>query len=137
MVGDLSLERGASALMQATGVGKLAPNVVLMGYKTEWASCNNRKELQEYFNVLQFVQKPFKVQKLNSLRKLADSLLFLYKQQRLRPEISGCDIADASGFEQDREWRIRRRGGSGHRRRGCARPEQLQLGGQYANARGQ
>ncbi|XP_043284241.1 bumetanide-sensitive sodium-(potassium)-chloride cotransporter isoform X2 [Venturia canescens] len=52
VVGDLSLERGASALMQATGVGKLAPNVVLMGYKSEWSSCNNRKELQEYFNVL-------------------------------------------------------------------------------------
>lgn len=52
VVSDLSLERGASALMQATGVGKLAPNVVLMGYKTAWATCNH-KDLQEYFNVLQ------------------------------------------------------------------------------------
>lgn len=52
IVEELSLEMGASALMQATGVGKLAPNVVLMGYKTHWATCNN-KELQEYFNVLQ------------------------------------------------------------------------------------
>lgn len=51
IVEELSLEMGASALMQATGVGKLAPNVVLMGYKTHWATCNN-KELQEYFNVL-------------------------------------------------------------------------------------
>nr|XP_033326435.1 bumetanide-sensitive sodium-(potassium)-chloride cotransporter isoform X2 [Megalopta genalis] len=51
MVEELSFERGASALMQVTGVGKLAPNVVLMGYKTHWATCNH-KELQEYFNVL-------------------------------------------------------------------------------------
>ena len=40
VVEDLSFERGASALMQATGVGKLAPNVVLMGYKTHWSTCN-------------------------------------------------------------------------------------------------
>ncbi|XP_015596444.1 bumetanide-sensitive sodium-(potassium)-chloride cotransporter isoform X2 [Cephus cinctus] len=51
VVEGLSLEKGAAALMQATGVGKLAPNVVLMGYKTHWATCN-QKELQEYFNVL-------------------------------------------------------------------------------------
>ncbi|KAG7188948.1 hypothetical protein KM043_008547 [Ampulex compressa] len=51
VVEDLSFERGASALMQATGVGKLAPNVVLMGYKTHWSTCNH-KDLQEYFNVL-------------------------------------------------------------------------------------
>ncbi|XP_050455526.1 bumetanide-sensitive sodium-(potassium)-chloride cotransporter [Cataglyphis hispanica] len=52
VVEDLNLERGAAALMQATGVGKLAPNVVLMGYKTHWSTCNH-KDLQEYFNVLQ------------------------------------------------------------------------------------
>lgn len=51
VVEDLNLEKGASALMQATGVGKLAPNVVLMGYKTHWSTCNH-KDLQEYFNVL-------------------------------------------------------------------------------------
>ncbi|XP_029163832.1 bumetanide-sensitive sodium-(potassium)-chloride cotransporter isoform X2 [Nylanderia fulva] len=51
VVEDLNLERGAAALMQASGVGKLAPNVVLMGYKTHWATCNH-KDLQEYFNVL-------------------------------------------------------------------------------------
>lgn len=51
VVEGLGLETGASALMQAAGVGKLAPNVVLMGYKTHWASCEG-KELQEYFNVL-------------------------------------------------------------------------------------
>ncbi|XP_014204971.1 bumetanide-sensitive sodium-(potassium)-chloride cotransporter isoform X2 [Copidosoma floridanum] len=51
VVEELSLEKGASAMMQTSGVGKLAPNVVLMGYKTHWNSCSY-KELQEYFNVL-------------------------------------------------------------------------------------
>ncbi|OXU26603.1 hypothetical protein TSAR_006261, partial [Trichomalopsis sarcophagae] len=51
VVEELSLEKGASAMMQTSGVGKLAPNVVLMGYKTHWSSCSY-KELQEYFNVL-------------------------------------------------------------------------------------
>ncbi|XP_020283623.1 bumetanide-sensitive sodium-(potassium)-chloride cotransporter isoform X2 [Pseudomyrmex gracilis] len=51
IVEDLNLERGAAALMQTTGVGKLIPNVVLMGYKTHWSTCNH-KDLQEYFNVL-------------------------------------------------------------------------------------
>lgn len=52
VVEELSLQEGASAMMQTSGVGKLAPNVVLMGYKTHWSTCNYR-ELQEYFNVLQ------------------------------------------------------------------------------------
>ncbi|XP_058790689.1 bumetanide-sensitive sodium-(potassium)-chloride cotransporter [Phymastichus coffea] len=51
VVEELSLEKGASAMMQTSGVGKLAPNVVLMGYKTHWSSCSH-KDLQEYFNVL-------------------------------------------------------------------------------------
>lgn len=52
IVGDSNFERGASALMQATGVGKLAPNVILIGYKSQWTTCNYQ-ELQDYFNILQ------------------------------------------------------------------------------------
>ncbi|XP_008544298.1 bumetanide-sensitive sodium-(potassium)-chloride cotransporter isoform X2 [Microplitis demolitor] len=51
VIGNLSFEKGASALMQAAGVGKLMPNVVLMGFKIDWATCNH-KDLEEYFNVL-------------------------------------------------------------------------------------
>ena len=51
IVEDLNLEKGASAMMQTSGVGKLAPNVVLMGYKAQWSNCG--AELEEYFNVLQ------------------------------------------------------------------------------------
>ncbi|XP_074110124.1 sodium potassium chloride cotransporter isoform X1 [Cotesia typhae] len=51
VISNLSFEKGASALMQAAGVGKLVPNVVLMGFKTDWAACNH-KDLEEYFNIL-------------------------------------------------------------------------------------
>jgi solute carrier family 12 sodium/potassium/chloride transporter 2 len=51
-VDNLSLEQGIAALMQITGIGKLAPNVILMGYKTNWSTCDH-KDLEEYFNVLQ------------------------------------------------------------------------------------
>ncbi|KAH0954342.1 hypothetical protein HN011_005986 [Eciton burchellii] len=51
IVDNLSLEQGIAALMQITGIGKLAPNVILMGYKTNWSTCDH-KDLEEYFNVL-------------------------------------------------------------------------------------
>lgn len=52
IVDNLSLEQGIAALMQITGIGKLAPNVLLMGYKTNWSTCEH-KDLEEYLNVLQ------------------------------------------------------------------------------------
>lgn len=44
-------EAGTRALMQATGIGKLKPNIILMGYKSDWQTCE-RKELVQYFNVM-------------------------------------------------------------------------------------
>ncbi|KAJ6635705.1 Bumetanide-sensitive sodium-(potassium)-chloride cotransporter [Pseudolycoriella hygida] len=46
-----NFESGARALMQATGVGKLKPNILLMGYKLNWRTCN-RSELIQYFNTV-------------------------------------------------------------------------------------
>lgn len=45
-------EEGARALMQAVGVGRLAPNVLLMGYKQDWPDAS-AQELVAYFNILQ------------------------------------------------------------------------------------
>jgi len=52
MVDGLNFEQGARALLQATGIGKLRPNVLLMGYKNEWLLSPN-EELHQYFTVLQ------------------------------------------------------------------------------------
>lgn len=52
LVDDVPFERGAKSLIQAIGVGKLRPNVLMMGYKNDWTSCSP-KELVAYFNILQ------------------------------------------------------------------------------------
>lgn len=51
VVDHMNLEEGSKALIQATGVGKLVPNVVMMGFKTDWMSCP-QSELLSYFNAL-------------------------------------------------------------------------------------
>jgi solute carrier family 12 sodium/potassium/chloride transporter 2 len=49
-----SFEAGCQALMEITGLGKLRPNMILMGYKENWRTCDE-EELQQYFNVIQLV----------------------------------------------------------------------------------
>lgn len=51
LVDGLDFESGSRALMQCAGIGKLKPNVVLMGYKQDWRTCPP-EELLAYFNVL-------------------------------------------------------------------------------------
>jgi solute carrier family 12 (sodium/potassium/chloride transporter), member 2 len=38
-------------ILKATGIGKLKPNLVLMGYKTDWKMCD-AMDLEQYFNVV-------------------------------------------------------------------------------------
>lgn len=52
VVEGFDFETGVRALVQTSGVGKLAPNILLMGYKSDWQECP-RKDLISYFNVLQ------------------------------------------------------------------------------------
>ncbi|XP_037030333.1 bumetanide-sensitive sodium-(potassium)-chloride cotransporter isoform X2 [Bradysia coprophila] len=51
LVDGEDFESGARALMQATGVGKLKPNLLMMGYKLDWKTCP-RSELTQYFNTV-------------------------------------------------------------------------------------
>ena len=46
------VSEGATALMQLSGIGKMKPNLVLMGYKRDWNSCT-QDELEAYFGVFQ------------------------------------------------------------------------------------
>jgi solute carrier family 12 (sodium/potassium/chloride transporter), member 2 len=52
LMDDLSFENGAKCLMQASGVGKLKPNILLMGYKGSWRECP-AAELTMYFDTMQ------------------------------------------------------------------------------------
>lgn len=49
---DKDFESGAKSLMQSAGVGKLRPNMLLMGYKSNWKKCSTT-ELLQYFNIIQ------------------------------------------------------------------------------------
>ncbi|CAB0011621.1 unnamed protein product [Nesidiocoris tenuis] len=51
-IDDSTFESGAHSLMQASGLGKLRPNIVLMGFKGDWSTCDH-KELSMYFNTVQ------------------------------------------------------------------------------------
>ncbi|ESP00673.1 hypothetical protein LOTGIDRAFT_177989 [Lottia gigantea] len=46
-----SFRLGAQALMQLSGIGKLRPNLLMMGFKSNWHSCKG-EEVLEYFNVI-------------------------------------------------------------------------------------
>ncbi|XP_066989480.1 bumetanide-sensitive sodium-(potassium)-chloride cotransporter-like isoform X3 [Macrobrachium rosenbergii] len=46
-----NLEEGSRSLFQLVGLGKLRPNMVLLGYKANWGKCE-RQELKAYFNTL-------------------------------------------------------------------------------------
>ncbi|XP_018578158.1 bumetanide-sensitive sodium-(potassium)-chloride cotransporter [Anoplophora glabripennis] len=50
-VDGLSFEEGAKALLKACGIGKLRPNILLMGFKSKWQTCP-AEELNQYFEVL-------------------------------------------------------------------------------------
>ena len=51
-VDEMTFEEGAKALLQASGVGKLRPNILLMGFKGDWRDCE-RDDLAMYFEMMQ------------------------------------------------------------------------------------
>uniref|UniRef100_A0A0K0FA40 Solute carrier family 12 member 1 (inferred by orthology to a human protein) n=1 Tax=Strongyloides venezuelensis TaxID=75913 RepID=A0A0K0FA40_STRVS len=50
-----SFLQGAESLIQTSGLGKLRPDVLLMGFKSNWKNCdiNNLTEINDYFKVIQ------------------------------------------------------------------------------------
>jgi solute carrier family 12 (sodium/potassium/chloride transporter), member 2 len=52
LIDDIDMETGIKMMIQSSGFGKLSPNIVLMGYKADWATCPY-PALKSYFNILQ------------------------------------------------------------------------------------
>ncbi|XP_046634296.1 bumetanide-sensitive sodium-(potassium)-chloride cotransporter-like [Daphnia pulicaria] len=48
LINDVNLQQGVSALLQVGGVGKMKPNILLLGYKNDWQVCENHS-LDHYF----------------------------------------------------------------------------------------
>lgn len=51
LVDGISFEKAVRALLQTTGIGKMKPNVLMMGYKSNWKNCSP-EELADYFTAL-------------------------------------------------------------------------------------
>lgn len=51
-VDDTTFDIGAQSLMQASGLGKLRPNIIMMGFKSDWKTCK-KDDLAKYFHVMQ------------------------------------------------------------------------------------
>ncbi|XP_063368078.1 bumetanide-sensitive sodium-(potassium)-chloride cotransporter-like [Cydia amplana] len=51
LVDDVSFKDGASALIQTSGLGKLKPNILMMGFKENWLDCD-RSEIVDYVEVM-------------------------------------------------------------------------------------
>jgi solute carrier family 12 (sodium/potassium/chloride transporter), member 2 len=52
LIDDVDMETGVKLMIQSSGFGTLSPNILLMGYKNDWASCGYTT-LNTYFKVLQ------------------------------------------------------------------------------------
>ncbi|XP_011171411.1 bumetanide-sensitive sodium-(potassium)-chloride cotransporter [Solenopsis invicta] len=51
LVDSSNFQEGATSLLQAAGLGKMRPNILLMGYKQDWTTCS-RENLNMYFNIM-------------------------------------------------------------------------------------
>uniref|UniRef100_T1JEV4 Bumetanide-sensitive sodium-(Potassium)-chloride cotransporter n=1 Tax=Strigamia maritima TaxID=126957 RepID=T1JEV4_STRMM len=51
LIDGTNLAAGSRSLMQTAGVGKLKPNMVLLGFKSDWQTCKI-EELQSYFSII-------------------------------------------------------------------------------------
>lgn len=52
LVDDVSVDVGIKLMIQSSGFGRLSPNIVLMGYQTNWAVAGY-DSLKIYYNILQ------------------------------------------------------------------------------------
>ena len=57
---NISFPNGIGALLQATGVGKMKPNILLLGYQSEWSNSKN-SEIDEYFASIKWVSELLKL----------------------------------------------------------------------------
>ncbi|XP_047532187.1 bumetanide-sensitive sodium-(potassium)-chloride cotransporter isoform X1 [Vanessa atalanta] len=90
LVDDASFKDGASALIQASGVGKLRPNILMMGFKEDWRTCD-RSELVDYVEVM---HKALDVHMALALLRVEGGL---YSCDALDDDLHACLRAGAPG----------------------------------------
>ena len=53
---NTSLSTGVAAMLGLSGVGKVKPNILMIGYKNDWSTCD-RDSLEEYVLTIQQVEQ--------------------------------------------------------------------------------
>ncbi|XP_075209863.1 bumetanide-sensitive sodium-(potassium)-chloride cotransporter-like [Lycorma delicatula] len=102
--GKGSFETAGEALMQLTGLGKLRPNTVLLGYKTDWQTCPFQ-ELLQYFNLIHAALDSY----------LAVGILRLQNGLDYSNLVQDKDVVLISTLDKkDAEDKLRRNQSSGH-----------------------
>ncbi|EFX74296.1 hypothetical protein DAPPUDRAFT_252082 [Daphnia pulex] len=51
LMDNISFSNGVGTLLQATGIGKMKPNILLLGYQSEWKTSRD-SEIDEYFTAI-------------------------------------------------------------------------------------
>lgn len=52
LIDDASFQSGVSAMLEVAGVGKMKPNILLLGFKADWRNCD-KQSLDQYFAAIQ------------------------------------------------------------------------------------
>ena len=67
----MDLPSGTSAMLEVVGVGKIKPNILLIGFKNDWRVCDQHS-LSQYFATIQSVFQCL------SLKKVTSNLILLF-----------------------------------------------------------
>lgn len=52
LLDNMPFSDGVGAMLQAAGIGKMKPNILLLGYQSEWRT-GDVKQIDEYFTAIQ------------------------------------------------------------------------------------
>jgi len=54
LIDNVEMQQGVAAMLEVAGVGKMKPNILLMGFKNDWCTCD-QQSLDQYFATIQLV----------------------------------------------------------------------------------
>ena len=55
-----SFQKGLASMISLSGLGKMKPNIVLFGYKSDWQSCDEEL-LDHYLNAIQYKSEKIEI----------------------------------------------------------------------------
>ncbi len=52
VIDNMDMPTGVTAMLEVVGVGKIKPNILMIGFKTDWRTCD-KANLEDYFSTIQ------------------------------------------------------------------------------------